>query len=143
MKFITSGIPRGAQPSAFMPHFNRAAASGAVRYKADVSGQPGTMAIPAPTVNTVPSADRGDLALAGTARSSDAPDFIWPNKYFARTLNGAGTMGPVTPVRIYSDNMMPVPAQDPRGRPARLAKTVRRGGQRQVAQPRVLPQWGS
>jgi hypothetical protein len=141
VKFITSGIPRGAQVSAFMPHYNRAAASGAVRYKASVSGQPGTMAIAAPTGDTVPSPDTGDLALAGSARSMNAPDFIWPNKYFDRTLDGNGTMGPVTPVRIYSDNMMPVPAQDPRGRPARLAKTVRRGGQRQVAQPRALPQW--
>jgi hypothetical protein len=142
MKFILSGIPQGAQASAFMPHWNRYAGSGATRYKAAVSGQPGTMAIPAPTRDTVPSPDVGDLALMGSARSSDAPDFIWPNKYFERNLNGSGTMGPVTPVRIYSDNMMPVPAQDPRGRPARLAKTTRRGGQQQLAQPRALPQWG-
>jgi hypothetical protein len=141
MKYVLSGIPAGAQLSAFMPHWTRYAASGAQRYKGSVSGQPGTMAVAAPTGDTVPSRDIGDLALAGTARSSDAPDFIWPNLYYDRTLNGAGTMGPVTPVRIYSDNLMPAPAQDPRGRPARLAKTVRRGGQQQVSQPRALPRW--
>lgn len=143
MKYVLSGVPQGAQLSAFMPHWTRYAASGATRYKAGVSGQPGTMAIAAPTKDTVPSPDQGDLALAGTSRSSDAPDYIWPNKYYDRTLDGAGTMGPVTPVRIYSTNDMPVPAQDPRGRPARLAKTVRRGGQQQITQPRALPQWGS
>ena len=143
MKFIVSGVPRGAQPSAFTPHWNRAAASGAVRYKAGVSGQPGTMAIPAPTRDTVPSPDLGDIAQMGTARSSDAPDFWWPSKYYERNLNGNGTMGPVTPVRIYSDNLMPVPAQDPRGRPARLSRRPSDRGQTQIRMPRALPQWGT
>lgn len=145
MKYVLHGVPAGAQLSAFMPHFNRLAASGAMVYKGAVSGHPGTLAIPAPTTgraNTAPSSDIGDLALAGTSRSSDAPDFIWPGKYYERSLDGDGALGPVTPVRVYSDNLMPVPAQDPRGRPARLSKTVRRGGQQQVAQPRVLPRWG-
>lgn len=143
MKFVLPGVPPGAQPSAFMPHFNRLAASGAVSYKATVHGQPGTQAIPAPVMNTVPSPDIGDLALAGTARSSDAPPVWYPSKYYDATLNGGGTMGPVTPVRIYSDNMMPVPAKDPRGRPAMLSRPPRYAGQRQVAQPRVTPRWGS
>ena len=145
MKFVLPGVPQGAQLSAFMPHFNRLAASGAVRYKGAVTGNPGTLAIPAPTSgakNTAPSPDIGDLALAGTSRSSDAPDYIWPGKYYERSLDGDGTLGPVTPVRIWSDNLMPVPAQDPRGRPARLSKTVRRGGQVQVSQPRAMPTWG-
>jgi hypothetical protein len=143
VKFVLGGLPAGAQVSAFMPHYNRLAASGAIMYKHAVNGQPGTQAIPAPTLNTVPSPDRGDLALAGTARSSDAPDFIYPGQYYERSLDGDGTQGPVTPVRIYSDNLMPVPAQDPRGRPARLAKRVRNAGQFQVAQPRAMPTWGN
>jgi hypothetical protein len=125
-----------------MPHWNRLAASGATQYKGAVDGQPGTHGIPAPTRDTVPSPDIGDLALAGTSRSSDAPDMIYPGQYFEGSLDGDGTMGFVTPVRIYSDNLMPVPAQDPRGRPARLAKRVRNAGQFQVAQPRALPSWG-
>jgi hypothetical protein len=142
VKFVLPGLPQGAQVSAFMPHYNRLAASGATQYKGAVSGQPGTQAIPAPTGNTYMSPDKGDLVLSGSSRSTDAPDFIYPQKYFERSLDGDGTMGFVTPVRIYSDNLMPVPAQDPRGRPARLAKTVRRGGQFQVSAPRAMPVWG-
>jgi hypothetical protein len=143
VKFVLSGVPQGAQVSAFMPHWNRAAGSGAQRFKGAVSGQPGTKAIPAPTGDSVTRAGPVGQAQMGTARSVDAPDFIYPNQYFERSLNGDGTMGPVTPVRIYSDNLMPVPAQDPRGRPARLAKTIRPGGQFQLSQPRAMPVWGS
>ena len=46
------------------------------------------------------------------------------------------------PIRIWSDNLMPVPAQDPRGLPAMLAFTPQFLGQQQVAQPRVMPTWG-
>jgi hypothetical protein len=143
VKYVLPGVPQGAQLSAFMPHWNRYAASGAVAYKADVVGNPGTLAISAPTRDTVPSPDVGDQVLTGTARSTDAPQFWWPQIWYSRTLDGGGTLGPVTPVRIYSDNLMPVPAQDPRGRPARLAKTRRRGGQTAVSAPRAMPTWGS
>jgi hypothetical protein len=143
VKFTLGGLPAGAQVSAFMPHWNRLAASGAVMYKRAVDGQPGTRAIPAPTGDTVTRGGLAGQALMGTARSTDAPDMIYPGKYFERSLNGDGTMGPVTPVAIYSDNLMPVPAQDPRGRPARLAKRVRNAGQSQVAQPRAMPTWGN
>ena len=143
MKFVLPGVPPGAQPSAFMPHFNRLAASGAQQYKGSVSGQPGTQAIPAPVTDTTPAPGALQLALAGTAKSSDAPPAWYPSEYYDGSLNGYGTMGPVTPVRIYSDNMMPVPAKDPRGRPAMLSRPPRYAGQRQVAQPRATPTWGS
>jgi len=142
-KYYVPGIPAGASPSAFMPHWDRYAASGYLMYKGSLVGQPGTMAIPAPTRDTVPQPDLGDIAQMGSARSSDAPDVWYPQKYYDATLNGGGTMGPVTPVRIYSDNLMPVPARDPRGRPARLAKPINQRGQRQIPWPRVIPKWGS
>jgi hypothetical protein len=141
VKFVLGGLPQGAQVSAFMPHFNRLAGA-AQMFKGAVDGQPGTQGIPVPTVNTVPAGGVVGQALMGTARSTDAPDFIYPGQYYERSLDGDGTMGPVTPVRIYSDNLMPVPAQDPRGRPARLAKRVRNAGQFQVGQPRAMPTWG-
>jgi hypothetical protein len=125
-----------------MPHWNKYAASGAVEYKHAVDGNPGTLAIPAPTTNTQMSPDKGDLILAGPARSSDAPDVWYPSKYFEQSLDGNGTMGPVTPVRIYSDNLMPVPAKDPRGVPARLSRPVNQRGSRQIVSPRSLPGWG-
>jgi hypothetical protein len=142
-KYILPGLPPGAQLSAFMPHAAKYAASGAQMYKHAVSGQPGTQGIPAPTTNTVPSPDAGDMVLMGTARSSDAPDTWYPQKWFERSLNGDGTMGPVTPVRIYSDNLMPVPAVDPRGRPARLSRPVLQRGQQGITQPAAMPRWAS
>jgi hypothetical protein len=129
--------------TAFTPNMTRLAASGAQMYKHAVSGQPGTMGIPAPTRNTQISPDEGDKAQMGTARSSDAPDMWYPQKYYERSLNGDGTMGPVTPVRIFCDDIMPVPAQDPRGLPAMLAFTPHFLGQAQVAQPRTMPGWGT
>lgn len=143
MKFVLPGVPAGAQPSAFMPHFNRLAGSGHQMYKGAVTGQPGTQGIAAPTINTVPSGDAGDLAQTGYHRSVDAPQTWYPNLYFERSLDGDGALGPVVPVGIYSNNMMPVPAADPRGRPARLQRPQRSGrGQTQIAQPRVIPAWG-
>jgi hypothetical protein len=139
--YYLPGVPPGASLSAFMPGTDRYAASGAQQYKHAVSGQPGTRAIPAPTVDTYPSPDLGDLAQAGSARSTDAPDVWYPSKYFEQSLDGNGTMGPVTPVRIYSDNLMPVPAVDPRGIPARLAKPINQRGQRQIRQPSANPRW--
>jgi hypothetical protein len=129
--------------TAFTPNMTRMAASGAQMYKHAVSGQPGTRAIPAPTTNTQMSPDLGDLAQTGFHRSSDAPQVWYPNTYYERSLDGDGTMGPVVPVRIFSDDMMPVPAQDPRGLPALMAFTPHFLGQQQVVQPRTMPRWGT
>jgi hypothetical protein len=124
-RYTTSGIPpRLAQGSelglsAFMPHFNRLAASGAQAYKGQVRGFPGTQAIPiSPGRQGIPpSPDPGDMALMGTARSSDAPDAIWPNQYWVTPAQdywpGAGM--PVqmyNPVRPQDTTMIPVPATD-------------------------------
>jgi hypothetical protein len=141
VRYTVPGVPAGMSPSAFAPHMTRLAASGALSYKASVQGSPGTRGIPAPTRDTVPSPDIGDLALAGTSRSSDAPDTWYPSKYYDGSLNGGGTMGPVTPVRIWSDNLMPVPARDPRGRGALLARPIVQRGAAEITQPRVIPNW--
>jgi hypothetical protein len=129
--------------TAFTPNMTRLAASGAQQYKESVNGQPGTAAIAAPTRDTAPSPDLGDIAQMGGARSSDAPDVWYPQNWYEtgsamqRYRPGAGM-----PIRIWSDNLMPVPAQDPRGLPAMLAFTPQFLGQQQVAQPRVMPTWG-
>jgi hypothetical protein len=113
------------------------AASGAVQYKDGVTGQPGTRQIPVPRPN-IPSPDIGDLAQAGTSRSCDAPNFILPNLYYARPQRSFWPGGGM-PVSVNSDNLMPVPATDPRGIPARLAQPVNQRGSRQIAAiPRVL-----
>lgn len=120
-RYRTTGLPPAAANglTAFAPHFNRLAGSGAMEYKAQVEGQPGTLGIPIEGLGLpVPSPDLGDIVLMGTARSSDAPDAVWPNLYYAYPepafWPGAGM--PVQmydPVRPQDTTMIPVPAGDP------------------------------
>ena len=86
------------------------------------------------------SPDLGDLALTGYHRSSDAPDTWYPQVYYQARLTerpGAGM-----PIRVYSDNLLPVPARDARGKSAVLSKPILQRGRVQVAAPRVVPSWG-
>lgn len=129
--------------SAFMPHFGGQAASGRQAYKYDLTGSMGLLAIPAPTTDTVPSPDRGDIANMGTARSSDAPDQWWPQKWFQRVI--AERPGAGMPIQMYDPvhpgktTVLPVPvralAKDLR---AQQAMTARRAILQRVRQ---LPWW--
>ena len=102
--------------SAVTPTMTRLAGGGAQQYKDGLTGQPGTQGIPVQPV--IPSPDIGDLAQAGVSRSANAPDTIYPNQYYARPQRGYWP-GAGMPVSVRSDNMLPVPAVDPRGTPAR------------------------
>jgi hypothetical protein len=126
--------------AALMPQLVRMAASGAQQYKDGVTGQPGTQAISVQPV--IPSPDVGDTALSGTSRSSDAPDAFYPNLYWARPERGFYP-GAGMPVSVSSDNLMPVPAVDPRGIPAVLSNRVRQRGQAQIQSQPNLPRWAS
>lgn len=139
MRYTVPGWPSSViGHSAVMPHMNRLAGSGAQQYKDGVDGQPGTLAIP-----VAPSqVDQGIIgkAQAGLSRSSDAPNSFRPNLYFARPQRdfwpGAGM-----PISVHSDNLMPVPARDPRGVPARLARPIVQRGQRQIQQLPTVTSW--
>jgi hypothetical protein len=124
--------------SAVTPHMNRLAASGARQYKDGLTGEPGTRAIPVHP--QIPSPDIGDAAQMGLSRSSDAPNWFRPNLYYARPERdfwpGAGQ-----PVSVQSDNLMPVPATDPRGVPARLAAPIVHRGNRQIKSRPTLTSW--
>lgn len=86
-----------------------------------IFGSPGTMRIPAPAPGAVPQDSHRALH-----RSSDAPNYFNPALYFERgELEHA-------PVSVLSDNQMPVPAIDPRGRPAVMLRAPLFRGQRQV-----------
>jgi hypothetical protein len=127
--------------TALAPTFTRQAACGAQEYKGAVTGQPGTKAIPVAPV--VPSPDPGDIALMGLSRSSDAPNVFYPNLYYTsgpiRERPGAGM-----PVSVYSDNLMPVPAVDPRGIPATdYLLTAGNRGQTQIQSYPLLPRWAN
>jgi hypothetical protein len=131
-RYEVTGIPpqlaAGSQLglSAFLPHYNRLAASGAQSYKGGVSGYPGTQRIPLQAVqNSVPSPDLGDIAQMGLSRSSDSPDAFWPNLYYDNPVavggkNGNDRFWPgagmpvqiVRPCRPQDTTMIPVPATD-------------------------------
>lgn len=127
VRFSVPGVPPEAAKgiTAFAPHFNRMAASGAQDFKYAVRGYPGTRAIPVEArQNTQISPDYGDLAQAGTARSSDAPDAFWPNQYYQNFIAELPGGNSPTP-QVYSPQfpglttLLPVPAED--GRAAYLA----------------------
>jgi len=103
----TSGVPG---LSAFMPAITKSVVSWQ-SYKGNVTGEPGTRAIPAPN-NDIPQ-DR--YAVSADHRSGDARPEWFPQLWFEHTLPGlpfpAG--GNDAGVRIYSDNQLPVPAVDP------------------------------
>lgn len=138
--YTVPGWPRAVLGhAAVTPNLTRAAGSGAQQYKDGVTGRPGTEAIRVQPPQ-VPSPDNGDLAMAGSSRSSDAANVIRPNQYWARPERefwpGAGM-----PVSYMSDNLMPVPATDPRGIPARLAVPLNLRGGRQVRAVRPVISW--
>jgi hypothetical protein len=138
-RYTVPGWP-AKQPghTAVTPHLNRMAASGAQQYKDGLTGQPGTQAIPVHPV--VPSPDVGDKAQSGLSRSGDAPNSFFPNLYYARPQRGYWP-GAGMPVSVVSDNLMPVPAVDPRGIPARLSMPILQRGQKQIRQPQAQPRW--
>lgn len=117
VRYTVPGVPAapGMGISAFMPHFNRTAASGAQSYKYGLTGGPARYH-PISTIDTTPSPDAGDKAQMGYARSSDAPDAYYPNDYDV-TFNRAEYPGAGMPI-ILADNgdmaqyrsLIPVPA---------------------------------
>jgi len=149
---MVSGLPpvTGRGTSAFFPNFNRLAGSGAQQYKDGVSGYPGTRAIPVVQNGGgphPPSPDLGDLALAGTARASDAPNAIWPNQYYVlpeRNYRPGLLIQMYDPTAPELTTMIPVPAVSYRQDYIRKAATLSMGitgtgtdpaGQKQIRQP--------
>lgn len=106
----------------------------------NVSGQPGTQAVPTGlpdfgdaglTVNGLPvrGGGGGYAQGSGTMRAK-----AWfPQQWFLRRLDGFTLATPGQGVSVYSDNQMPVPAADPLGRAAVLARPPRFLGQGQIA----------
>ena len=142
MRYTVPGWPSSLLGhSAVTPHMNRLAASGAVQYKDGITGQPGTQ--PVPMTGPGVEQSRTGQAQAGTARTSDSPNAFLPNLYFARPER-AFWPGAGQPVSIRSDNLMPVPATDPRGVPSTLFAPITQRGPYQIkSRPSVVtwPAW--
>lgn len=147
VRYSVPGVPPDPAKgiTAFAPHFNRPAGSGAQSYKYAVVGRPGTQAIPMTARRDIQiSADYGDLANAGSARSSDAPDAIWPNLYYQDFI--AETPGGVAPrPRVYNPTapgattLLPIPAED--GRTAWLAGQAMLSRPPPLQRQKPMPAW--
>lgn len=144
-RYAVPGVEPGPAKgiTAFTPHANKYAASGAQDYKYRLVSTLGRYGIPAPTRSTQMWPDVGDLAQTGYARSSDAPDAWWPQKSYQAIIDeppGAGM-----PIAYYSPQfpgrttLLPVPAEDYRARYQRdSARLARRALLNRVKQ---LPWW--
>lgn len=114
-RYRVSGLPptAGRGVSAFFPNLTRMAASGAQMYKGEVHGFPGTARIPISGLPFAPQPDRGDIALMGLSRSSDAPPAFWPNLYYAtpeRNYRPGLLIQMYDPTAPELTTMIPVPA---------------------------------
>lgn len=135
-RYAVSGVPPEAADlgsSAYTPNLTRMAASGAYAYKLLVRGYPGNREQPIQFMDsTRPSPDLGDEALAGTAKSTDAPNSIWPNIYWTYPepdyWPGAGMPVQIyDPTRPQDTTMIPVPAEDYRQTYGMKAATLAMG----------------
>jgi hypothetical protein len=153
-RYQLSGLPPVAARNgltAFLPHWNNYAASGAQSYKYGVHGGP-VQAIPATTTDTAPgTGEILRLAQGGTAQSADAPQSWYPDHY--QVLNnygnppGAGMpIERYNPVRPQDTTMIPVPAVSLRAlllaNSAALSGRTQTGGPYQIsAVARGLMNW--
>lgn len=143
LRYQVPGWPAAIQGhAAVVPHFNRHAASGAQQYKDGVTGQPGTQTIPVDVTVTPGYSQLAGQALMGLGRAQDAGNWFLPNLYYAKPERdfwpGAGM-----PVAVRSDNLMPVPAADPRGIPATLYQPIVQRGHGQIQARPNLPRWAA
>lgn len=142
MPRIAYTVP-GATSAAFTPiPANDGRNLGPWMTKDNVSGQPGTMAVPTGLTDfgeagllangvSIRGGGAGYASGSGTMRRSAwFPSLYWQRSLSQSTLTVTG-QGP----SVWSDNQMPVPAADPIGRAAVLAKPPAFLGQRQLAQP--------
>lgn len=130
-------VTPGATSSAFLPV--PAVNASVLGYKDAVTGQPGTQGIPADTPGVTAEVNGTRLNSGYSGGTRNMPLVWYPSLWFQRTLDIPGV--PVVPVGIFSDNQMPIPAVDPRGTAARLAKPPVFLGQRQVRAKRAFPRF--
>jgi hypothetical protein len=106
--------------------------AGAWSSRGPVNGHPGTMAVAAPAPAGVPQ--DWSRRTSGSAQAG-VPQSILPSLYW---LDGPQEHAPVS---TLSDNQMPVPAIDPRGKPGVVMPGPVMLGQQQVTQPRAIPKY--
>jgi hypothetical protein len=122
--------------SAATPTMTRPPGS-AWQYKDGITGRPGTVKV----LDGTPGVPTGPIAQAmgGTSYTAYCPGF-YPNQYWARP-EASYRPGAGMPIAVRSDNLMPVPARDPRGVPAPQAVPSMLRGGRQIRQPARVVSW--
>jgi hypothetical protein len=160
-----TGLPPQKGSTAFMPM--RAMTTAVMNVSQsqgtpeDIVGQPGTQGIPAPYPPATSVGHEGglDKLPSGLSESRYMPPRWYPSLYY-RVQHLYRSIGGVS---VYSDNLMPTPARDPRGlpvnmgsigpqafaaargltptSPARPNKWVAGLGRRQVIWPQRAPEW--
>jgi len=148
VRLTAIGAAPGSSPAAPGTWMLPVPAAGASSYQSwgTLMGQPGTMPIEAPDPASIPPGNLPTLGRGNTAgwprrksSSRDAPGFWLPAIYYQRPLANPALAPNVS---VVSDNQLPVPAIDPRGRPAVMAQRPPRiGGRGQVVQPYELLAW--
>lgn len=134
MTGIAYSVP-GATSSAFVPV--PAGTTARVAYKSVVTGQPGTQGVPAAMPELAGMVNGQRVSSGYSGGSSWMPPVWYPQLWFERQLSE------IPQVSVYSDNQMPVPAADPRGVAARMARPPVFLGQAQLQQPKGLPKWAN
>ena len=130
--------------TAFAPSYNPPAASGAQSYKYAVVGRPGTHGIPVPARALNVEGHHIAQATQGTARSTDAPDAIYPNQYyqaFAAETPGGNAPRPrvYNPTAPGATTLLPIPAED--GRAAYLAGSAMLSRPGPLNRVKPMPSW--
>ncbi len=140
----------GTLPSAFAPLPAQDGRGLGPWVRGEVNGQPGTMGVPA----GLPDFGKQGQVVNGTSvrwsgagycqGSGTMPNVWYPSLYWQPRLDGSTLVsGNQQTPSVYSDNQMPIPAADPRGRAALLARPPVFTGQKNVAQPPQSARWPS
>lgn len=125
----------GATSSAFVPV--PAATTAKIAYKTAVHGQPGTQGVPT-GLQEVNGEVNGSRVTSGFSDTRMMPGVWYPQLWFETCLYPSAAA-----VSIYSDNQMPVPAADPRGKAAVLARPPVFLGSKTLTAGKALPKWAN
>ena len=137
MTAVRYAVP-GVDSSAFVPvPALDGRGLGPYAVKQYVNGQPGTQGIPVESIEIMATTNGLHTWSGYSGGSAMMPPVWYPQLYYEPVLSETPQFS------IYSDNQMPVPAADPRGRAAVLARPPVFLGQSQLRQPQRLPKWAN
>lgn len=126
VRYVCAGVFGGRGVTAFLPAPPRTTAVFSIKHAQHQTPvhQPGTQGVPAPR-DGVKDGESAPAAGGGLSRTWYMPPAWYPQLGYAVQNIWDGNFGGV---RVFSDNLMPVPATDPRRLPAGVQGPVAQGG---------------